>query len=500
MKKTLRIATLVFFGILWGLASVLTALAVWYRKNISVSFEDLLFTLMSPIEGTGTSVIFDIIIGVLPLALMLIAAYIATMIIIRKSYVSSKALRRITAAVCVTALVFSSVFTAFSLRIPEYFATRETGTGEIYEKYYVDPNTVSISADGETNNLIYIYLESMEITYFDEADGGSQTGKKYLPTLTGLARENISFSDKAEAGKLGGYINTYGTSWTMGALLGTTSGVPFSLSVLGDESNNALGADGSFLNGITTLGEILDSKGYKQEFLCGSDASFAGRDTYFTVHGNYEIFDYYTALEKGYITEHNGGWGVDDAVLFEIAKDEVARLAESNQPFNLTMLTVDTHFPGAQRCSRCGYEYDTDLENVLVCQDSLVDEFIEWCNAQPFMENTTVIITGDHPRMDSELVDGVDWLERTIYNCFINPVAEPYFVLERTFTPLDMFPTVLSAIGFKIDGERLGLGTNLFSPAPTLAEKYGFEWLNSELRKYSAYYEKEFALKTPSTQ
>ena len=35
---------------------------------------------------------------------------------------------------------------------------------------------------------------------------------------------------------------------------------------------------------------------------------------------------------------------------------------------------------------------------------------------------------------------------------------------------MDMFPTTLASLGAVIDGDRLGLGTNLFSDKPTLAE------------------------------
>ena len=57
---------------------------------------------------------------------------------------------------------------------------------------------------------------------------------------------------------------------------------------------------------------------------------------------------------------------------------------------------------------------------------------------------------------------------------------------------MDLFPTVLAAMGYEIEGERLGLGTNLFSTVPTLAEAYGYDWLEEELSKYSLYYKTQF--------
>ena len=56
---------------------------------------------------------------------------------------------------------------------------------------------------------------------------------------------------------------------------------------------------------------------------------------------------------------------------------------------------------------------------------------------------------------------------------------------------MDMFPTALAAMGVKIEGDRLGLGTNLFSREETLAEKYGYEVLFDELDRKSTFYNKE---------
>ncbi len=372
----------------------------------------------------------------------------------------------------------------------------ETETKDFYEEMYVDPDTVRITdKDNNARNLIYIYLESMENTYASIADGGYQQIINYIPNLTSLASSNISFSDRD---KLGGFRAINGTGWTMGALMGTTSGIPFSLAIFGENSQNKQGKDGTFVNGATTLGDILAEKGYVQEFLCGSDAKFGGRKTYFTVHGGYKIFDLYTAIEKGYVEEHNGWWGFDDKTLYQIAKDELAKLAEGDQPFNFTMLTVDTHRPSGYKCELCAKKYPYNSANVVDCADSQIESFIEWCKQQEFYENTTIIIVGDHPRMDKNLVSAVDMYDRTMYNCIINAAIEPSGETKnRMFTSLDMLPTALAAIGFEIDGERLAFGTNMFSKKPTLWEENGgdkesYDWLEAELSRYSKYYKENF--------
>ena len=58
---------------------------------------------------------------------------------------------------------------------------------------------------------------------------------------------------------------------------------------------------------------------------------------------------------------------------------------------------------------------------------------------------------------------------------------------------MDMFPTVLYALGFDIEGDRLGLGTNLFSSEQTLAEKFGYAYIDEELSKSSLYYISHFS-------
>jgi phosphoglycerol transferase len=152
------------------------------------------------------------------------------------------------------------------------------------------------------------------------------------------------------------------------------------------------------------------------------------------------------------------------------------------------MLTVDTHHVEGYRCSICTNEYDTRTKNVVSCADRQIAEFIEWCKEQEFYKDTVIVITGDHPRMDTEMVDGIDMSARKTYNCYINCNTDKNVkTTERTFTALDIFPTTLQALGFKWNSSRLGLGTSLFSDEQTLAEELGLEYFDSELSKKTKY-------------
>ena len=72
---------------------------------------------------------------------------------------------------------------------------------------------------------------------------------------------------------------------------------------------------------------------------------------------------------------------------------------------------------------------------------------------------------------------------------------------NRQFGSIDMFPTTLAAMGVTIEGDRLGLGTNLFSGEKTLSEQYGHTQLDAELQKGSDFYfEKFFELPPEATE
>jgi phosphoglycerol transferase len=109
---------------------------------------------------------------------------------------------------------------------------------------------------------------------------------------------------------------------------------------------------------------------------------------------------------------------------------------------------------------------------------------------QDFYENTTIVLCGDHTTMDSNFCNNVDDdYNRRVYTTFINSAVSPQSVSAyRTYTTLDCFPTTLAAMGVQIEGDRLGLGVNLFSLEPTLYEVYG-EKLMTELNKKSEFME-----------
>lgn len=239
---------------------------------------------------------------------------------------------------------------------------------------------------------------------------------------------------------------------------------------------------------METLGDILDAEGYNQVLMLGSVGYFGGRKLYFQSHGNYSIEDYSYWKKKGkFKPDYWVNWGFEDRKLYSYAKEELSRLSQEGKPFNLTLLTVDTHFPNGYRCAICPEDHeDNQYADVYECASQQMTEFLRWARQQDWYENTTIVVSGDHPTMDHNFCKNVpDDYTRKVYTAYINAAAENQSTGYRDYTTFDNFPTTLAAMGVKIPGERLGLGTNLFSGQKTLSEEYGREYEKTELEKKS---------------
>lgn len=241
--------------------------------------------------------------------------------------------------------------------------------------------------------------------------------------------------------------------------------------------------------------DVLHDNGYYQALMLGSIGTYAARQQYFYRHGMDQVYDLYCAQEDGIVPQdYFVWWGMEDKYLFEYAKQELTQIAAQDEPFAFSMLTVDTHHVGGYVCEYCQDTYEEQYQNVISCSSRQVYDFIEWCSQQDFYDNTTIVICGDHPSMDHDyFTRNVDeTYDRTVYNCFINAAADASNTQNRVFTSLDIFPTTLAAMGCQIEGDRLGLGTNLFSDRQTLAEEIGLSQLDEELAKTSLYYSQNF--------
>lgn len=489
MKKNKRNKIIVFFKgfgtflvvLLITIATLLAFSAKWMFKTwTSLTMDELVYHLTTSLEGTNTDMIKAYCNQcVVPTVLVLVLAIMLVLANRKKE----KVFRRIIVLLIVAAVGTAGTTIGITWNILDIgsYLKGQSRYSTFIDDHYVDPESVKITFPEKKRNLIYIFLESMEMTYADQKDGGAFK-KNVIPELTKLAQDNEDFSGKDK--KLNGGYSMPGTTWTMGAMFGQTSGLPLNISIDG----NGMDTQDTFFPGVTTMGDILKKEGYSQTLLLGSDATFGGRRLYFTEHGQYDIQDYNYALENGWIPEdYKVWWGYEDKKLFSFAKDRLMELSKQDSPFNLTMLTVDTHFEDGYECDICPDTFGKNqYANVMACSSKQVKEFVDWVSKQDFADNTTIVISGDHPTMDSDFCDKVDSsYVRKVYTTYINPAAQKETDKTREYTTFDNFPTTIAALGAQIEGDRLGLGTNLFSKKKTLNEEYGIGKEARELKQKS---------------
>lgn len=461
------------------LAILITSSIRWmFRTWTSLNMNELMFHLQSPVEGTDTGIIKSYIVSCLLVSVVLTAVLIFL-------YIKIKNRRRIVLGIslgcmiCIAAVTIGYMWERLGITA---YAKNQTTSSSFIEDNYVDPNSVSLSFPEKKRNLIYIFLESMENTYSSEEYGGAFS-ENTIPELTELSLENENFSGDQET--LNGGVPLTGATWTVGAMFAQTSGLPLKIPIEG----NSMDTQKEFFPGLTTLGDILDDAGYDQTLLIGSDGTFGGRKLYFEEHGNYNVMDYNYCAKNGLIPEgYRVFWGFEDKKLFDFAKDTLKEKAASDEPFNLTMLTVDTYFEDGYVCDECDDTFgENQYANVMACSSRRVAEFVKWVQSQDFYENTTIVISGDHLTMDSDFCEDVpDTYERKVFTTYINAPVQPTDTTKyREYSTFDQFPTTLAALGVSIEGNHLGLGTNLFSSEITLIEKYDKNVVDDELEKQS---------------
>lgn len=478
--------------LLFAIGATFVFFSNWFRGYFGeITPEQFLFNLSSPIKGTSSDMAKEIISS--PVTFIILSIVVFTVMIIfgyginiklknnKEIIINEKVITIIICFIAIFSLVAGVNHGVKKLRLDEVYAVYTTESTYI-EDNYADPRNTKITFPEKKRNLIHIYLESIESSFLSKELGGYMA-ENLMPELTELSKEGIHFSN---TDKFGGANQTYGSSWSVAGMVNMDMGIPLKIAMDG----NSYGKEGVFLPGAIGIGDILNDNGYEQTIMFGADADFGGLTTYFTTHGNFNIFDHKYAIEKGLIpSEYNVWWGFEDKKLYEFAKEEILRLSQTGKPFNFTMETADTHFPDGYLEEDAPKKYESQYANVIAYSTQKAVEFIKWIQQQPFYEDTTIVITGDHLSMDKTFFEDFDeTYDRRTFNLILNSPITTEKVFNREFATYDMFPTILASMGVEIEGDRLGLGTNLFSGKPTLIERDGFEGEEEGLSYISEFY------------
>ena len=271
--KGLAILLSILVIVLSGLGIVLFNASRWVMDTWGlITFDEIIFHLKVPMEGTNTDMIFDFINQCLPAAILVMLLELAIFIAFRKR-------RKKYAVVCMAGIVGAVVLSVsaanylwVNLDIGTYLETQGKDSTFIQD-HYVDVKNTELIFPEQKRNLIYIFLESTEATFMGKEDGGA-FDQNVIPELTEVARNNISFSNSDLLA--GGAYPAFGSTWTMGGMFAQTSGLPLKIPIDG----NAMSNQDLFMPAVTSIGDILAEQGYRQSLLIGSDAEFGGRKNY----------------------------------------------------------------------------------------------------------------------------------------------------------------------------------------------------------------------------
>ena len=475
-KRWKLVLALVFvFVVTFFLSGTIWALATWS----SISMDELLWHLHGTMDGVNNDMVVAFLLVTLGSGIIVTGGAFFMNWLVRKRQGARRRMYHVTLLLAVVLLLATLTTGWIGFDIGSYIRYQMTSEPYIGDNY-VDPASTEITFPEKKRNLIMIYMESMEITFSDEKHGGAFP-ENVISDLCTMSEGDDAEDFSGNSGILNGGYALPGAIWTMGALFATGAGLPLKTPL----GQNGMGANQDFFPGIITMGDILAEEGYQNRLIMGSDANFGGCRKLYESHGGYEVHDYKYAQEVGLIPEnYKVWWGYEDEKLFQYARDELQELAAGDQPFSLLIQTMDTHFEDGHSCPRCFKKFgDNKYANVMDCSSRMVRRFVDWLKEQDFYENTTIVITGDHPTMDTDFCDGVpEEYRRKVYTCIVNGAAEvkdPDKV--RVYSTFDLFPTTLAAMGVKIEGDRLGLGTNLYSDVPTLTEKDTVETVEEKI-------------------
>lgn len=314
---------------------------------------------------------------------------------------------------------------------------------------YVHPEKVQVAAD-QPKNLVLIYVESLEATY----GNADLFGKDLLQPLKAAGGRSFARFPAAP-----------GTEWTIAGIIASQCGLPLKRVSVYNENDQGQQVS-SYLPNARCLPDMLAGLGYHNVFMGGASLDFSGKGLYLRNHGYHELYGKEEWVAGGVDPASlEDWWGLHDDDLFANARKKVTELHASGEPFNLTLLTVDTHGPRGYASKACaGVPKAGRFENIVECTARQVADFVRFIETSGYMENTRVVVLGDHLAMPNPLSDKLKRApDRHVFNAFFP--AQAATMQRDEILHFDMYPTILEFIGIKVPDSRLGLGYSGLSVA-----------------------------------
>lgn len=308
---------------------------------------------------------------------------------------------------------------------------------------YQNPEQVEIKAPSQPKSLILIYVESLETTYSNK----NLFGRDLLLPLKNIKTKSLRFEQ---------FEQLSGADWTIAGMVASQCGIPLKLiSFWGNNQQPELTP--KFLINAVCLSDILAAKGYKNIFLTGTSLPFAGVGNFLTSHHYAEQYGREQWLDHGFKKKDLNNWGLPDDLLFEQAKIKVAKLINEQKPFNLTILTVNTHGVNGYINKTCNKRGAKNFEDIVECTAYEVADFVNFIETKGWFKHVNVVIMGDHLAMTNAVSNKIATIkQRYVFNQFfgINLPSKN----RESIVHFDMLPSILRSLGFSFSPQQLALG------------------------------------------
>lgn len=410
----------------------------------------VIYTLTSSLTGAGVE--SYILPGVCAIVIMVFTLWLSTKIISTNSpFFQQNKLYTILAVVfSFAALAASPVW----LQYRKTIAPEVSDSGKDFYNYYIPPMSV---INNPKYNLVYIYAESLERTYFDDA---------HFPGLTSdlgaIKHSGLDFSQTQQYA---------GMDFTIAGIVASQCGLPlFTPSGFGNNTD----VTSDFFSGKICLGDILKNSGYENYFYQGANLRFANKDQFFRTHG----IDYAYGLEESKYKDdltYQNEWGLYDNLVLQDVWEKFKTLSERGKRFSIFTLTLDTHPPHGYIPDECkDSPYVMEGKSVpslsaVLCSQREISQLIEKIRHSPWAKNTIIVVSSDHLAMSNTSV-AIDYLRKydRRESFFVLKEGIPAEQVNKPRNTMDNGATTLELLG---GGNNLGLGRSTLSRT-SLTERF----------------------------
>lgn len=430
-------AVLVLLGVYIVLNASLLASNYFTGEGIN---DAVIYTITSSLSGAGVQKYILPAVGLI-ITLLLLFLLLSWVLRLRKNHNYSKLYSLLALVLAVLSIKTTPAYQQVTNLIKSQMTK---GDSDFYSHYQVPGKSLR----GDRPNLVYIYAESLERTYFDE-----HAFPKLAPELNEIKNNSLDFSNTEQLP---------GTEYTIAGMVASQCGIP----LFAPFDGNASSSLSTFYPQNVCLGDILKSSGYQNYFYQGASLSFAGKDLFLSSHGFDHMYGFKELAGVVKDPKYRNDWGWYDDTVLEVVFDKYLELAQKNQPFSLFALTVDTHHPDgfiSRSCQRKSYPFD-GKENksfaAVACGQEHIAKLIEKIRATPYFKNTIIVVSSDHLAMNNTAYKYLNQHDRRDLFFMLrgDDVSSKVISLKRN--TLDNGATVLDAMG----GDNfIGLGRSSLS-------------------------------------